>query len=324
MANITVTLLTNKRSRQSVDGLDTIVAAQQGGYYVIGGESGTTTFAVRYPETYIGQLGYVYMKNARGEYAIEEFGTLANAEQEFALPASMTYEGNTILVFYASIGSGDNLIRTVWAPVIVPVMTTGVDYSRVATADPDLLEEVIEKANQAIAKATAVEEAAASGAYDGKSVFIRYSSNASGSGMTTTWTEGQRYIGVYIGKTASTNYTDYTWCCFVGNTTVSQDSSATAVSVTVADNTDRSYKADNIATVEVIIPSSIAHGFCAGVNVKNSATAPTYTFTNNSSYTLKLIRYGAAVSGYTAKANTTTDMVFYCDGTNVYCYIQEV
>lgn len=323
MANIDITLLTNKRSRQSVDGLDTIVATQQGGYSVIEGEDSSTTIRVHYPETYRGQTGYVYMKNARGEYAVEEFGAIPEYK-DFTLPASMTYEGNTILVFYASTGLGGNLIRTVWAPVIVPIMATSVDYSRVATADPDLLEEVIEKANQAIAKATAVEEAAASGAYDGKSVFIRYSSNASGSGMTTTWTEGQRYIGVYIGKTASTNYTDYTWCCFVGNTTVSQDSSATAVSVTVADNTDRSYKANNIATVEVIIPSSIAHGFCAGVNVKNSATAPTYTFTNNSSYTLKLIRYGAAVSGYTAKANTTTDMVFYCDGTNVYCYIQEV
>ena len=323
MANIDITLLTNKRSRQSVDGLDTIVATQQGGYSVVEGEGGTTSIRVHYPEFYRGQNGYVYMKNARGEYAVEEFSTI-QAYHDFTLPASMTFEGNTILVFYATIGSGSNLVTTVWAPVIVPILATSVDYSRVATADPDLLEDVIEKANEAISKATAVETAAARGDYDGKSVFIRYSSNASGSGMTTTWTEGQRYIGVYIGKTASTNYTDYTWCCFVGNTTVSQDSSATAVSVTVADNTDRSYKANNIATVEVIIPSSIAHGFCAGVNVKNSATAPTYTFTNNSSYTLKLIRYGAAVSGYTAKANTTTDMVFYCDGTNVYCYIQEV
>ena len=142
--------------------------------------------------------------------------------------------------------------------------------------------------------------------------------------MTTTWTEGQRYIGVYLGKTASTNPAAYTWSCFVGNTSVAQDTDTTNVAYTVLDNTDKSFKASSITAVAITIPSSIAHGFCAGVNVKNSATAPTYTFTNNSSYTLKLIRYGAAVSGYTAKANTTTDMVFYCDGTNVYCYIQEV
>lgn len=324
MANITITLLTNKRTRQSIDGLDTIVAAQAGGYSVISGEDSSTTFAVRYPDTYIGQSGYVYMKNAKGEYAIKQFGELENADELFTLPASMTVEGNTMLVFYASTGSGDNLVKTVWAPVIVPITATSVDYEKVAVASPDTLAEVIATANLAIAKATAVETAAETGEFDGRSVFIRYSSNANGSGMTPTWTEGQRYIGVYVGMAASTQASDYTWCCFVGNTTCEQDSSTTAVALTVLDNTDKSYKATNITRVALTIPASAYHGFCAGVNVKNGSAPPTYSFTNNSGYDFKLIRYGTKVSSYTAKANTTTNLVFYCDGTNVYCYIQEV
>lgn len=324
MANIDITLLTNKRSRQSVDGLDTIVATQQGGYSVVEGEGGTTSIRVHYPEFYRGQNGYVYMKNARGEYAVEEFSTI-QAYHDFTLPASMTFEGNTILVFYATTGSGSNLITTVWAPVIVPILATSVDYSRVATADPDLLEDVIEKANEAITKATAVETAAARGDYDGKSVWIRYSANADGSNMTTTWTEGQRYIGVYLGKTASTNPAAYTWSCFVGNTSVSEDTSTTVINYTAYDNTDKSFKASNITAVQIFIPTAVAHGYCAGVNVKNGATPPAYNFVGlNNDYPLKLIRYGSAVSSYTAKANTTTNLVFYCDGVNVYIYIQEV
>lgn len=323
MANIDITLLTNKRSRQSVDGLDTIVATQQGGYSVIEGEDSTTTIRVHYPETYRGQTGYVYMKNARGEYAVEEFGAIPEYK-DFTLPASMTYVGNTVLVFYAATGSGSSIIRTVWAPVIVPVLATSVDYSRVAVADEDILEEVILKSNAAIAKATAVEEAAAAGSFDGKSVWIRYSANADGSNMTTTWTEGQRYIGVYLGKTASTNPAAYTWSCFVGNTSVSEDTSTTVINYTAYDNTDKSFKASNITAVQIFIPTEVAHGYCAGVNVKNGATPPAYNFVGVNAYPLKLIRYGSAVNSYTAKANTTTNLVFYCDGVNVYIYIQEV
>ena len=64
MANIDITLLENKRSRQAVDGLATIVATQAGGYSVIAGEIGATTFSVRYPSVYVGQSGHVYMRNA--------------------------------------------------------------------------------------------------------------------------------------------------------------------------------------------------------------------------------------------------------------------
>ena len=45
---------------------------------------------------------------------------------------------------------------------------------------------------------------------DGKSVFIRYATSLSGDDMSETYT-GQSYMGVYTGKTASDNPSDYTW-----------------------------------------------------------------------------------------------------------------
>lgn len=46
---------------------------------------------------------------------------------------------------------------------------------------------------------------------DGNSVFIRYSANADGSGMTEKPTATSKYMGTYIGKTASAKASDYTW-----------------------------------------------------------------------------------------------------------------
>lgn len=46
---------------------------------------------------------------------------------------------------------------------------------------------------------------------DGNSVFIRYSANADGSGMTEKPTTASKYMGTYVGKNASTKASDYTW-----------------------------------------------------------------------------------------------------------------
>lgn len=46
---------------------------------------------------------------------------------------------------------------------------------------------------------------------DGNSVFIRYSANADGSEMTEKPTALSKYMGTYVGKTASTQASDYTW-----------------------------------------------------------------------------------------------------------------
>lgn len=45
---------------------------------------------------------------------------------------------------------------------------------------------------------------------DGKSVFVRYATSLSGENMSATYT-GQSYMGVYTGKVASGNPSDYTW-----------------------------------------------------------------------------------------------------------------
>lgn len=52
---------------------------------------------------------------------------------------------------------------------------------------------------------------------DGDSVFIRYSANANGSGMSTKWTADKKYIGIATGTKAPTSYTAYAWSQFVGS-----------------------------------------------------------------------------------------------------------
>ncbi len=98
MINIEVTLLTNKRTRQTIDALDNTVLAQAGGYTVVEGENNATKIKVNYPDKYETYSRYVYMKNAKCEYDVHNFGP---NESEFTLPASMTFRGNTVLVFYA-------------------------------------------------------------------------------------------------------------------------------------------------------------------------------------------------------------------------------
>ena len=46
---------------------------------------------------------------------------------------------------------------------------------------------------------------------DGNSVFIRYAENANGKGMSKTPNSSTKYMGTYIGATASNNPEDYTW-----------------------------------------------------------------------------------------------------------------
>ena len=45
----------------------------------------------------------------------------------------------------------------------------------------------------------------------GDSPFIRYSASADGSDFTEEWSEGQNYIGFFVGQEASANKEDYTW-----------------------------------------------------------------------------------------------------------------
>ena len=51
---------------------------------------------------------------------------------------------------------------------------------------------------------------------DGDSVFIRYSASSNGSNMTAAPAENTRYIGFYLGQSASNTASDYTWSQYVG------------------------------------------------------------------------------------------------------------
>lgn len=322
MANITVTLLTSKRTRQTVDALDSVVAAQAGGYVVVEGEEDSTIIEVRYPDEYKGKNCYVYMKNARGEYDTHAFTQLTSAKT-FTLPGSMTYAGNTILVFYATDGKS----TTAWLPVIVPVAETGVDYKRVATASEDFLKDVLKATGEAVRICTEVKEQAENGDFDGqdgKSVFIRYSASPNGSDMTETWKAGQRYLGTFISNIASSNPNDYTWMLFVGDAFCEESNAPGAVTAQLVAYADKTYTSTDLTSLTVIIPNNVKHGFYAGINFRTVAQTITVAFTNFSSLPLKLIVSGVTSENYSPGQNKYVRMIFDCDGVNIYCTIVEV
>lgn len=323
MANIEVTLLLNKRTRQTIDALDNTVLAQAGGYTVVEGEDKTTKIKVNYPDKYQAYSRYVYMKNSKGEHDVITFGP---NENEFALPASMTFRGNTVLVFYATSDSE----KVIWLPVIVPVAETGIDYKKVATASEEFLKEVLEASGEAVRICERIEQRADNGEFngkdgsDGKNVHIRYSANADGRGMTVAWSAGQRYIGTLIASEASDNYQDYMWMQFVGDAFCSEDAASGAVNVTLTHDTDKTLTSDALTSVTITIPQGVKHGFYAGLNFRTGATPPRVLFFNNSGLPLKIVMRGALTESYTPGANKTVQGLYYCDGLNVYCYINEV
>ncbi len=323
MANIEVTLLTNKRTRQTIDALDNTVLAQAGGYTVVEGEDNATKIKVNYPDKYETYSRYVYMKNAKCEYDVHNFGP---NESEFTLPASMTFRGNTVLVFYAI--NGDE--KVVWLPVIVPVAETGIDYKKVATASEEFLKEVLEASGKAVQICENIEKKAQDGEFNGKdgengkSVHIRYSANADGHDMTIAWSAGQRYLGTLIADQPSDNYQDYAWMLFVGDAFCSEDAANGVVSVTLMHDTDKTLTSNALTSITITIPQGVKHGFYAGLNFRTGATPPKVLFFNNSGLPLKIIMRGALTEAYTPGANKTVQGLYYCDGLNVYCYINEV
>lgn len=156
MANITITLLTNKRIRTTIDAYDVTVAMQPGGYSVIAGEHNATEIEVRYPDAYASRKCSVYMKNAKGEYVVQDFDNPLTVKS-FTLPDTMTFAGNTTLVFSAT----DDTSKTIWSPVIVPVVATGIDYRKLAMYSTDILDSVVETAKQAIETANATNQSVA-------------------------------------------------------------------------------------------------------------------------------------------------------------------
>lgn len=317
MANIEVTLLTNKRTRQTIDALDNTVLTQAGGYTVVEGEDNTTKIKVNYPEQYETYSRYVYMKNAKGEHDIYDF---APDENEFLLPASMTFRGNTVLVFCAT--AGDE--KVIWLPVIVPVAETGIDYKKVATASEDFLKEVLAASGQAVQICECIEQRADNGEFNGKNVYIRYSANADGRDMSEAWSAGQRYLGTFIGYEASDNYKDYTWLLFVGDAYCSDIAASGVVNITLTHDTDKTLTSETLTSITITVPQDVKHGFYAGLNFRTGATPPKVLYCNNSDLPLKIIMRGALTESYVPGAEKSVQGLYYCDGLNVYCYINEV
>lgn len=159
----------------------------------------------------------------------------------------------------------------------------------------------------------------------GNAVFIRYSVHADGSSFTETWNNSQAYMGVFVGASAPSAKADYIWTKFVGTyVSISEDNTTTSINHDLVDNSDKTYKADNISRVNIVIPTAMYHGFYAGVNFKSGATVPAVAFTNNSDVPLKIMQFGVSVPSYIPSPNRTTTMSFFCDGVNLYCYLNEV
>ena len=158
-AQIIITLLTTRRTRQTVQDLDVSIGVAPDGYTVVAGENLSTEVQVNYPEAYRALNCYVHMKNSRGEYVTITFEGDASAKT-FTIPSTMTLAGNTVFTFYAE--NTESTEKTVWVPVIIPITATGVDYARVAQCNPDIVIEAIRRLNaldDAEAARVAAEEA---------------------------------------------------------------------------------------------------------------------------------------------------------------------
>ena len=93
-----------------------------------------------------------------GAKRLESTREVGDDGYSFTLPAEMTFAGNTFLTFYVLQGDTSSIIqnpdglfvydnekvtKTIWQPVVVPILATGVDYKRVAMASPDILDDAI-------------------------------------------------------------------------------------------------------------------------------------------------------------------------------------
>jgi hypothetical protein len=101
------------------------------------------------------------------------------------------------------------------------------------------------------------------------------------------------------------------------------DDTTSEIDYELVDNIDKSFSV-TAESVEITIPATVAHGFYAGVNFISGSEPIPVVFSNLSSYTLKLIKYGVVIENYTPAASKTVNTIFFCDGLNIYCYINEV
>lgn len=101
------------------------------------------------------------------------------------------------------------------------------------------------------------------------------------------------------------------------------DEVETSIDYELVDNVDQSYS-EAMTAVGITIPDTVAHGFYAGLNWIADTEPSAVIFTNDSSYELKIIKFGLGISNYTPTGGKIINMIFFCDGLYVYCYINEV
>ncbi|MFA5195176.1 MAG: hypothetical protein WC401_05200 [Bacteroidales bacterium] len=121
----------------------------------------------------------------------------------------------------------------------------------------------------------------------------------------------------YINEEEWTNL--YLINSFIGNL----DETGSSIDYELVDNVDKSYT-EEITSVAITIPSTVSHGFYAGLNWLAGIGSGAVAFTNESSYELKIIKFGLGISNYTPTGGKIINMIFFCDGLYVYCYINEV
>ena len=129
---------------------------------------------------------------------------------------------------------------------------------------------------------------------------------------------------IYICMTIEDENTYWNFLLNIKGMGFESDPNETVIDHTLEQDTDKTFKNENITNISITIPEDVSHGFCSGVNFISGEVAPSVNFTNNSIYPLKLIQYGLKLDNYSPLKNRTVAMSFYCDGINVYCYINEV
>lgn len=161
---------------------------------------------------------------------------------------------------------------------------------------------------------------------DVKSSSASYSYSNLSDFLETLNTNGYIQIGYYEIAKLETEKVDLSLYQLKG--TFEVDTTTTRIRHTLKNYEEKSYRAGNISSVSIVIPSSIDIGFYSGVNFRIGNTVPDYFTTSISPvYTLKVINLGLVIDSlesFQPKPNTTIDMLFYCDGIYLYLYINEV
>lgn len=158
----------------------------------------------------------------------------------------------------------------------------------------------------------------------GSKTFIAYSAYPDGTGFSIVWDASKTYMGIATGFAQPNAKESYEWVRIIGNTvSILEDNTTEAIYYIAETNIDKTYSANNITSLTIVIPEFTGHGYYTGLNIKSNNFAP-IVFINESSLPLKLLQYGMEIPSITMVPNTTVLLGLFSDGINVYCYINEV